>query len=157
MMGYMNRPLLVGILGVILIGSFVYIYRTPTHVAPTVPAGWAVGQFGGVSLRLELATTTTARELGLGGRTSLPSDYGMLFVFPKADRYGFWMKDTLVSLDIFWLDTQGQVIWMAQDVQPNSYPNVFYPSSSAISVLETNAGFAALHAIATGTPLVLQK
>ena len=81
----------------------------------------------------------------------------MLFVFPKDDYYGFWMKDTLVPLDMFWLDDKGQVVSIAQDVATTTFPHVFYPSSPARYVLETLAGFARQHAIATGTPLLLQN
>lgn len=114
-------------------------------------------EFGGVSLNIEYATTKVDREKGLGGRESIPSDYGMLFVFQKDDRYGFWMKDTLIPLDIFWLDNKGQVVSIAQNVATSSYPNVFYPSIPARYVLETSAGFAGAHGIATGTPLQLKN
>lgn len=115
------------------------------------------GEFGGVSLRVELATTTAAREHGLGGRSMIPERYGMLFVFPKDGLYGFWMKDTLVPLDIFWLDSKGQVVSIAPDVATSTYPHVFYPTMPARYVLETAAGFARTHVVATGTPLLLKK
>jgi uncharacterized membrane protein (UPF0127 family) len=67
------------------------------------------------------------------------------------------MKDTLVLLDIFWLDSKGQVVSIAQDVATSSYPNVFYPSAQARYVLETAAGFARAHTVATGTPLRLKN
>lgn len=108
-------------------------------------------------MKVEFATTTIAREKGLGGRKSIPDNYGMLFVFPKDDYYGFWMKDTLVPLDMFWLDDKGHVISVAEDVEPSTYPNVFYPLAPARYVLETVAGFARRHGIATGTPLILQN
>ncbi len=110
-----------------------------------------------MSLNLEFAATTATRERGLGGRTSISDDYGMLFVFVEDDEYGFWMKDTLIPLDIFWLDSKGQVVSIAADVATSSYPYVFYPSVPARYVLETAAGFARAHAIATGTLLRLQK
>ena len=81
----------------------------------------------------------------------------MLFVFAKPDYYGFWMKDTLIPLDMFWLDDKGQVVSMALDVATSSYPAVFYPTEPALYVLETNAGFARAHGIATGTPLLLRN
>jgi uncharacterized membrane protein (UPF0127 family) len=149
-----NYPLIIGVALALLIGLFVYAYRTPPQV---LPAGWVAGEFGGVSLRLELATTTAEQELGLGGRASLPLDYGMLFVFSEAGYYGFWMKDTLIPLDIFWLNDQGQVVWMEQSVATSTYPHVFYPSTPARYVLEASAGFGALHGVATGTPLSLQN
>jgi len=137
-------------------GAALFAYRT---VAPTVPPvlGEQAGEFGGVSLRIEYATSTMALEKGLGGRTNVPSDYGMLFVFPEDDYYGFWMKDMLVPIDIFWLDDKGRVVSIAEDVAPSSYPSVFYPSASARYVLEIAAGFARAHNIATDTPLLLKN
>ncbi|MDO8593297.1 MAG: DUF192 domain-containing protein [bacterium] len=131
----------------------VFFYRT---ASPVQQAG-QTAEFGGVSLRIEYATTSAARERGLGGRASIPNDYGMLFVFPRDDKYGFWMKDTLVPLDIFWLDAKGQVIYIAPDVATSTYPNVLYPSAPARYVLETAAGFAKAHDIVIGTPLLLKN
>ena len=135
---------------VIFLGAMgLLLYRTPPKPVLEGPS------FGGVSLTLDYALTEAERERGLGGRASLPPNYGMLFVFPKDDYYAFWMKDTLVPLDMFWLNDQGQVIWMAQNVATSSYPNVFKPESPARYVLETATGFAREHQIATGTPLLL--
>ncbi len=127
-------------------------YRTSSRTAQSV-----MGEFGGVSLRIELATTTAAIERGLGGRKNVPDGYGMLFVFNKADRYGFWMKDMLVPIDIFWLDENKSVVSFISNVATSTYPNVLYPSAPTFYVLETRAGFAGLHTIATGTPLLLQN
>jgi len=114
-------------------------------------------EFGEVSLRLEYALNDAERELGLGGRTSVPEGYGMLFVFPDDDRYGFWMKDMLVPIDMFWLDAQGQVVYIVADVATSTYPSVLYSSVPARYVLETAAGFARAHRIVKGTPLQLKN
>lgn len=146
--------------GILLVCAFLFIfsfYKTqPTLTEQDVSIA-PQAEFGGVSLRLDYATTNAARELGLGNRTSIPDDYGMLFVFAKDGLYGFWMKDTLVPLDMFWLDSQGHVVSIAENVATSSYPNVFYPSMPARYVLETTAGFAHAHFIATGTPLLLKN
>lgn len=115
------------------------------------------GNFAGVSLTIELATTTVARERGLGGRATLAEDRAMLFVFSEDDRYGFWMKDTLIPLDIFWLDADMHVVFIEKNVTPDTYPKVFYPSVPARYVLETTAGFANAHTVALGSKLVLQN
>lgn len=153
----MRRHLYEGILiGGILLSLF-FFYRTePTLTEYDVPAS-PHAEFGGVSLSIEYATTSAAKELGLGKRASIPDDYGMLFVFKKEAKYGFWMKNTLVPLDMFWLDSKGQVVSIAESVATSTYPNVFYPSVPALYVLETAAGFARAHAIATGTPLLLKN
>src|SRR3989344_7914429 len=51
-------------------------------------------------INVEIADTQDKRAKGLGGRDSLATGSGMLFIFPKADRYSFWMKGTKFPLDI---------------------------------------------------------
>ncbi len=150
---YMSRYFFAAIFTVLLAFAGVFFLK------PTTPSsdGLVNGNFGGVPLKIELATTDETRQLGLGGRVSIPSDYGMLFVFPKSEKYGFWMKDTLVPLDMFWLDEGGKVVYIAQNVATSSYPAVFYPTAPGLYVLETVAGFAGAHGIATGTPLQLKN
>src|SRR3989338_3955399 len=141
--------------GLLLLGVAIFtglfFYRTNLKPAESL----TIATFGGVSLSIEFATTTTARERGLSGRSGLRDDYGMLFIFEKPDRYGFWMKDMLVPIDIFWLDDKGQVIFITPDVVVSTYPNVFYPPAPVRYVLETKSGFAREHRIATGALLML--
>src|SRR3989344_290465 len=148
----MKRYFYIGLLVIIVIGSVIFFYRTSQPIETLTTA-----EFGGGSLRIEYATTTEARERGLGGRTEIPKNYGMLFVFPRDDRYGFWMKDMLIPIDVFWLNDKGQVVSIVSDVATSTYPNVFYPSVPARYVLETVAGFMQEHSIATGTPLLLKN
>lgn len=166
-----NRYLAYGATAFIVIAIVVvavFFYKTSPEVISDIPELAQDAEFGGVSLRIEYATTSEARKQGLGGRTEIPDNYGMLFVFPNDDLHGFWMKDTLVPLDIFWLDASaggrsasgGQelvVVSFMTDVATSSYPNVLYPTVPARYVLETAAGFARVRGIATGTPLRLQK
>ena len=145
-----------GVLALIALGvgaALLFLSQTGSTTAlRTVPA-----EFGGVSLNVEFATTTADREKGLGGRAALPNNYGMLFAFPKDSLYGFWMKDMLVPIDIYWLNSQGQVVYMLQDVATSSYPNVFYPTTPARYVLETAAGFARVHHVGVGAALLLKN
>ena len=136
----------------VVVGGMALLSYTTVAPSPRQNA-----EFGGVSLNIEYATTSAARELGLGGRTSISDKYGMLFVFPKDDFYGFWMKDTLLPLDIFWLDYKGHVVYIASDVATSSYPNVFYSTEPARYVLETIAGFARTHGVTKGTRLLLKN
>jgi uncharacterized protein len=115
----------------------------------------ARGEFGGVEMVIEYAVTNEERELGLSGRAEIGENFGMLFVFESDDMYGFWMKDMLVPIDIFWLDDNLRVVSSAQEISPDSYPESFYPSTSARYVFETSSGFADRNNIATGTELIL--
>jgi len=146
----MWRWLLVVLITFIGAAGLYAFYRTPASPSNTAT-------FGGVSLRIDYATTSVERELGLGNRTDVLDDYGILFVFPSAGKYGFWMKNMLVPIDIFWLDEKGHVIGIEREVATSTYPEVFYPPAPAMYVLETVAGFARLHTIAAGTPLMLKN
>ncbi len=95
------------------------------------------------SLKLEIADTLAAQQRGLGGRVSLASDQGMLFVFDRPGRYPFWMKDVAFPLDIIWLK-QGIVQEVAQfeSVTDAILIPSYTPRYAADRVIEVNAGVA---------------
>jgi len=74
----------------------------------------------------------------------------MLFVFPEDGKYAFWMKDMRFSIDILWLSADGRVVYMALNVSPDTYPQVFRPDVPARYVLELPAGYAKAHAVRIG-------
>jgi uncharacterized protein len=145
----MSRIFILSTVALAIVVAVVILYRTP--------GAEQTAQFGDVSLRIEIATSSIDRERGLSGRSSIPDDYGLLFVFEEPNIYGFWMKDMQFPIDIFWLDTDYEVISMALSVATSTFPNVFYPVDPALYVLETRAGFGAAHSIATGTQLRLKN
>jgi uncharacterized membrane protein (UPF0127 family) len=106
-------------------------------------------------LRVEVADTEAARERGLSGRDNLAEGSGMLFVFPKDDQAGIWMKEMKFSIDVIWLDASGTVITIAPTVSPDTYPQAFYPAKPARYILEVPAGFAEAHGVAEGDTFVL--
>jgi hypothetical protein len=110
------------------------------------------------SFNFEIAKTEQKQLLGLSGRVVIPHDYGMLFVFPKDDSYGFWMKDMLVPIDIIWLSDTGEVLGVEASLSPSTYPKVFYPPEPIRYVLETRAGEAERMGWAAGksVPIPLQ-
>jgi uncharacterized membrane protein (UPF0127 family) len=113
--------------------SFVLTARN-VH-APVVPIDAAA------PLQFEIVRTPEAWSLGLGGRTSIPQGYGMLFVFPKEDRYSFWMKDMLVPIDIVWLSDNGTIVGIEESVLPETYPDTSFTAPEPVRlVLEMRAG-----------------
>lgn len=71
-------------------------------------------EIGGKQYKVELAETEAEKEEGLQGIKKLPNDQGMLFVYNKPQTVGFWMKDTLIPLDIIFIDEDQEVISIYQ-------------------------------------------
>ena len=92
----------------------------------------------------ELATDDASRAQGLMMRKELAADHGMLFVFPDTQPRWFWMKNTLVPLDILYFDADRKLVSMQLDVPPcKADPCSSYPSDvPARYVLELSAGTA---------------
>lgn len=107
-------------------------------------------QLKGQTIRVSVADTESMRGQGLSGRKELAADEGMLFVFPQDGKYAFWMKDMRFSIDILWLAKDGSVVYMAQNVSPDTYPHNFQPNALARYVLELPAGYAREHNVAIG-------
>ena len=99
----------------------------------------------GHRISVEIAADGPSREHGLMDRTSMPADHGMLFVFPASSVQTFWMKDTLIPLDMLFLDAHREIVTVLGNVPPcKSDPCPIYPSTEpARYVLELNAGDAA--------------
>ena len=96
---------------------------------------------GNKIIMAEIADNDMKRTRGLSNRKSLDNNRGMLFNFPKSDVYRFWMKNTLIPLDIIWIENN-QIVDMIS-LQPQSGFSIpdYTPKSPATFVLEVNAGF----------------
>lgn len=99
-------------------------------------------------INAEIASTPERRMHGLMQHDYLCADCGMLFVFPKADRYSFWMKDTPLPLSIAFLTMDGSIINIL-DMQPNTI-DLHSANSEALYALEMNRGWFSLHGINVG-------
>jgi uncharacterized membrane protein (UPF0127 family) len=111
----------------------------------------------GVDILVRVADTEKTRELGLSNFKSLPSDQGMLFVFPHPDTYGFWMKDMNFPIDIVWIDQNGIIIDRVINADPSSYPRTFIPKATALYVLEIPANSAGQYGLIIGTSVIIKK
>jgi uncharacterized protein len=124
------------------LASVLFLHSGNKIVPPKTPTHDAVLESKGTAVFVTTAKTEAARQQGLSGVPSLPPNAGKLFVFEQPGIYGIWMKDMLFSIDIIWMDKDMKVVDIKPNVAPSTYPEVFYPSSEAMYVLETNAGFA---------------
>jgi uncharacterized membrane protein (UPF0127 family) len=104
---------------------------------------------------VEVASDDPTREQGLMYRDHMADDRGMIFLFPQSGEYPFWMKNTLIPLDMIWMDADHRIVHIAHDVPPckaDPCPN-YPPNAKASSVLELAAGVAAKHHLKDGDVL----
>lgn len=106
-------------------------------------------------MEFEIVTSEGAKARGLSGRSEIPENYGMLFVFDTPAKHGFWMKDMLASIDIIWLSNEGVVLDIEDSVSPDTYPKGFYPPSPVKYVLETKEGESRRRGWEVGTQIQL--
>ena len=104
---------------------------------------------------LEVAATPAERERGLMYRSSLAEGRGMLFVFDEDGNHGFWMKNTLIPLDMLFIARDGTVVGVHANATPLSTANISVGKSSRY-VLEVPGGWAARHGIAAGARVELR-
>ena len=157
-MTLITKIILLGILAVILTGGFFYlaqpINQTVSQTFPISEVCFAspAGRQGKKCFLVELALTQPEQETGLMNRTSLDDNKGMLFVFGKENIYPFWMKNTLISLDMIWIGANHKVVFIGENEQPckKDPSSVITPSSRAEYVLEVNAGQAESSGIKLG-------
>jgi uncharacterized membrane protein (UPF0127 family) len=73
---------------------------------------------GGHVIKVETVTDNVGLLRGLMFRESLAPDRGMLFVYPKPDHYQAWMYQTLIPLDIIWMDSGHRIVAMDENAPP---------------------------------------
>ncbi|HUD70903.1 MAG TPA: DUF192 domain-containing protein [Dongiaceae bacterium] len=117
------------------------------HAAVTFP--------GGRVIAAEIADTREREMYGYMYRPEVPEDEGMVFVYPESGWHSFWMKNTLVPLDILWLDETFRILHMETPAPPckaDPCPS-FGPMRASRYVVETRAGTAAREGLKIGDRL----
>jgi uncharacterized membrane protein (UPF0127 family) len=98
---------------------------------------------------VEVAASSKTRETGLMHRTSLPDGAGMIFIFPTVRSVMMWMKDTLLPLDMLFIDTRGHIVNIAENTKPMD--ETIIGSRGAVAyVLEIAGGASKRLGIVTG-------
>jgi uncharacterized protein len=92
-------------------------------------------------VRAEVAATEAEREQGLMFRTSMAELDGMIFVFDAPGMHAFWMKNTLIPLDMLFVDQQGRIINIHERAVPGSLDPIA-AAGPARAVIELNGGTA---------------
>jgi hypothetical protein len=109
---------------------------------------------GGELIHAEVVSTQAQVQKGLMFRKSLAPDRGMLFLFSKEDSLQFWMFQTLIPLDIIWMDSDKKIVEISADTPPCKTEASQCPQygghEPALFVLELPAGSVARYHLRTG-------
>ncbi len=134
-----------GFLVLVIFGYVLFVNLSNNTDILIAPAG---------KIKVEMADSQAERTLGLSGRESITDDQGLLFVFEESsDRNCFWMKDMRFSIDMIWMNDEKEVVTIAENVSPQTYPETFCPVSPAKYGLELSSGNANSLQIVTGSKL----
>jgi uncharacterized protein len=101
------------------------------------------------TIAIEIAETEAARQQGLMYRRSMPDQSGMLFIFDKPDTLSFWMRNTLMPLDIMFVSADRQIVNIAHRTRPLS-DDLVRAEGLAKYVVEVRAGFSERLGISPG-------
>jgi uncharacterized membrane protein (UPF0127 family) len=105
-----------------------------------------------LTLKVEVAAEDEQRQKGLMFREQMAEDEGMLFVFPTERHNSFWMHNTLLPLDMFFIDSDWTVVGVVENAEPLTDSSRSVDKLSQY-VLEVNAGFARRHGFGAGQKL----
>ena len=112
-----------------------------------------VGKFGEARFTVELADEPEERSRGLMHRESMARSAGMLFVYEHPQPAAFWMKNTLIPLDMIFTDSTGRIVHIHENAIPHDETPI--PGGNDVfAVLEINGGLSAKFGIKTGDTLV---
>lgn len=127
-------------------------------IFPNLPQSSTTVRLGDGVFRAKLATNDADRQKGLSGVTNMSADQALLMVYPESSKWGIWMKDMKVSLDIVWLDEDKKVVYIVKNAEPadDASLKTFVPKSVAKYVLELPAGTVDAKAIKTDSTASFQ-
>ena len=154
MKSWHQQSLRLGIFFIVIIWLVAYYFTRPsTALAPDVIATPSIC-FDEHCFGLEIVTTDAEKAKWLMFRESLGATSGMLFRYDEPGVRYFWMKNTLIPLDIIWLDENWEVVYIenAQPCDESVTPRCpgFGPSQPVQHILEINGWMAQQKGIAIG-------
>ena len=157
-MGKITKMLSISLL-LFIIAIFVVRKITKSEINPPLPTFTL--KLNDSNSQIEIAKTNEQKSAGLSGRKSLCPNCGMIFVFDQESIYPFWMKDTLIPLDMLWLDRKGKIVSIfTAEPEPNIplYKLKLYQNTlPALYVLELNASDSAKLKLAVGDNINLDS
>ena len=113
---------------ILIIIILIFIFVTASFFIQKASNTKKVFRINGHHLVVDIADNDKSRSQGLSGRVSMAPNEGMIFIFPTAGFYRFWMKEMIFPLDFIWINDK-KVVDITQ--------NVPTPTSNDLSTLNT--------------------
>lgn len=107
-----------------------------------------------LNFTVEVATTAQQLEHGLMFRKEMAKDHGMLFIFGMPQPIKMWMRNTILPLDMLFIDQDGTITQIVHNTKPQSANVIASVSGKIAQVLELNGGAADAYHIATGDRII---
>lgn len=103
-----------------------------------------------VNIDTEVADNPAKRSFGLMNREELGEKEGMIFIFNNEQELSFWMKNTLIPLDIIFINEQKEIISIHKNTEPENVEKRYNSNGKALYAIEVNGGFTDIHGISEG-------
>ena len=116
---------------------------------PAMPKVHLSAPQGDVVVEVEIVSTPAQIERGLMFREHLPPDQGMLFLMEEEKNWPFWMRNTLIPLDLIYIARDRTIVGIVENAEPRT-ETLREVGKPSLFVLEVNGGFCAAHKIAAG-------
>ena len=104
---------------------------------------------GEIAVAVEVVATEATIERGLMFRQHLPPDQGMLFLMPQEKVWPFWMRNTLIPLDLIFIASTMKVAGVVESAEPRT-DTLRQVTAPSLYVLEVNGGYCAAHKVTAG-------
>ena len=171
--GFTGFAIMLALASLLLLIAFQYVFATEgatqanhahTNLVKALQDGLQNGSeylrakisIEGYELSAEIPVTGELMSKGLSVKNQLRENESMLFVFEEPLRHTFWMKDMKFPIDIIWLDSNGKIVHIEENLMPCPLVLIcpsYAPNADSQYVLETIAGFAQRHNISLGTTI----
>jgi uncharacterized membrane protein (UPF0127 family) len=171
--GFTGFAIMLALASLLLLIAFQYVFATEgatqanhahTNLVKALQDGLQNGSeylrakvsIEGYELSAEIPVTGELMSKGLSVKNQLRENESMLFIFEEPLRHTFWMKDMKFPIDIIWLDSNGKIVHIEENLMPCPLVLIcpsYAPNADSQYVLETIAGFAQRHNISLGTTI----
>lgn len=122
----------------------------PHDASPTpMPKVYLSTPQGDIAVTVEIAATPAKIERGLMFREHLPPDNGMLFLMKDVRNWPFWMRNTLIPLDMIFIAKDLTIAGIVENAEPRT-ETLREVNAPSLYVLEVNGGYCAAHKVAAG-------